>query len=79
MLQASHGTIHINEMDRLLQYANAAKRTCRHLWKAQRRLLSVQESLQRNPAGEVTPSSLPEGSNLALLQESKASLEEKTD
>lgn len=79
MQQASYGNVPIDEMDKLLQYANAAKRTCRHLWKAQRHLLSVQESLQRNAAGEVTPSSLPENSSLSLLLESKAMPEEKTD
>ena len=74
--QATNGELPIDEMDLLLQYANAAKRTCRHLWKAQRRLLSVQESLQRNAEGNVTPSSLPEDSTLALLQESNALLAE---
>tara|TARA_R110000824_G_scaffold336_3_gene1853 strand:+ start:5466 stop:7160 length:1695 start_codon:yes stop_codon:yes gene_type:complete len=77
MQQASYGNVQIDEMDKLLQYANAAKRASRHLWKAQRRLLSVQESLRRNAAGEVTPSSLPENSTLSLLQENNAILEEK--
>lgn len=77
MHQAAAGNIQIDEMDLLLQYANASKRTCRHLWKAQRRLLSVQESLQRNSQGEVTPSSLPEESTLAILKESNVSVDEK--
>ncbi len=77
MQQAAYGNIHIDEMDLLLQYANGSKRTCRHLWKAQRRLLSVQESLQRNTEGEVTPSSLPEDSTLAILKESNVMTDQK--
>ena len=77
MQQAARGYIHIDEMDLLLQYANGSKRTCRHLWKAQRRLLSVQESLQRNSEGEVMPSSQPEKSTLAILKESNVSVDEK--
>tara|TARA_R110002110_G_scaffold414951_1_gene646733 strand:+ start:24425 stop:26119 length:1695 start_codon:yes stop_codon:yes gene_type:complete len=73
--QAATGRLAIERMDILLQYANAAKRSCRHLNKAQRRLLSVQESLQRNAAGEVIPTALPESENLARLQESGTQLD----
>ncbi len=75
MQQAATGRLAIERMDILLQYANAAKRSCRHLNKAQRRLLSVQESLQRNAAGEVIPTALPESENLARLQESGTQLD----
>ncbi|MAM69753.1 MAG: hypothetical protein CMP91_01235 [Gammaproteobacteria bacterium] len=75
MHQAATGRLAIERMDILLQYANAAKRSCRHLNKAQRRLLNVQESLQRNAAGEVTPTALPESENLARLQESDTQLD----
>lgn len=78
MQQASIGNIHIDEMDLLLQYANGSKRTCRHLWKAQRRLLSVQQSLQRDDKGDVIPSSQAEESNLASLQENNIMLDENS-
>lgn len=70
MQQAVNGQIQISEMDSLLQFANGSKRVCRHLWKAQRRLLSVQESLQRDAEGEVLPSSLSEASTLEILENS---------
>jgi predicted DNA-binding protein len=77
MHQAATGSIPIFQMDSLLQDANATKRCCRHLSKAQRRLLMVQEALQQNAAGEITPSSVPEATNLAMLQEAKEKLDEK--
>lgn len=77
MHQAATGSIPLFQMDSLLQDANATKRCCRHLSKAQRRLLMVQEALQQNAEGEVTPSSVPEATNLAMLQEAKEKLEDK--
>jgi len=79
MHQAATGSIPIYQMDSLLQDANAIKRCCRHLVKAQRRLLMVQEALQQNTAGEITPSSLSEESNLAILQEAKEKLDDKPE
>lgn len=78
MHQAATGSIPIFQMDSLLQDANATKRCCRHLSKAQRRLLMVQEALQQNAAGEITPSSVPEATNLAMVQEAKEKLDENS-
>ena len=53
--EASRGQMSMEEVDRLLQYSNQAKRACRQIMKATQRLLKVRETLQRDLQGNVIP------------------------
>jgi hypothetical protein len=74
LAHTAFGNLEVADMDDLLQFVNQVKRGCRHLWKAARRLNSVRESLQRNPAGEVVGSDTPDRENIEKLQGTEETL-----
>lgn len=78
LMQTSFGNLQMGAMDDLLQYANQVKRAARHLWKGARRLNTVRESLQRNPADQVEKSTVTDTENIAILQDAAQELAQET-